>query len=99
MIILDVDFNTFRSQQFRKFHINKQDKIEMYSYDGDFLYRYVYQKKTPEEDIIFITTNLNDSKQILNISNVNENEWRNSIVLIWQKLDELINLVRENAKI
>ena len=93
MIILDVDLNTFKSNALNKtnqFHIERKKFIELFSVDGNILYRYVYIKKKSKDDLMFIQKELENSVSVINISHVNEPEWRKAINDIISKLNDLI---------
>ena len=95
MIIFDVDFDTFNSLKdtgtSRVFYLDRGNWLELYTKADDMLFRYIYVKRNDENDIIFSDTNLIRATRILNMSMVNETDWRTVMNNILARFDDLID--------
>jgi len=112
MIIVDLTLNQFKmldlgNKTLRLFYTIKDNMIEMYKvFSGvGILYRAKAEIPEGEEGSLFREMYLRDAQQVIGISHVNENEWREAINSIWVQVDEIkmmleeiINLRNENKE-
>ena len=71
------------------FYIERTKALEIYSIMNGMLFRHIYQKRDEMSDALFYDTYLKNSVPVLNISHVNENEWRAAFNELADKIAEL----------
>ena len=93
MLVIDVDLDVLKS-------LNKNPtaffyketpniKTEIYTEMNGMLFRYTYQWKNDENDVLFYERYLSNALRIYDINIINGDKWQEVIIEIYKKLDEI----------